>query len=215
MSNVPDFPVTTPFGWVPGYPLNNGYHNGIDYGCPVGTTVIVNGVTIGLTGNTGSSTGPHCHVGRWVGGKATDPGVGGGFTFQSAVVTEINEDNVNGKYVRVQGDGASWVYLHLSNNQLVSVGQELEGGEMAEPIIDNTNEARQIALEYGWEIAGDDPYLGRAVGKTELQYRTELAPSVKNIITQRTNELAEAQAHQGNCTPDEREYLDLLKKVSK
>jgi hypothetical protein len=56
--------------------------------------------------------------------------VGGGFTFQSATVTEVNQDSVNGKYVRVQGDGASWVYLHLSDNSLVKVGQELKGGDM-------------------------------------------------------------------------------------
>lgn len=127
------YPITTPFGWVDGYPLNQdaahpgqGFHNGIDYGCPAGTPVVVNGVTIGLSGNTGYSTGAHCHVGRWVGGKSTDPGVGGGFHFDDATVTECKEDATNGKYVRVQADGASWVYLHLSDNTLVSPGQELK-----------------------------------------------------------------------------------------
>lgn len=127
--NAQDYPVTTPFGQVAGYPLNNGFHNGIDYGCPVGTPVVVNGVRIGLSGNTGYSTGPHLHVGRWLNGQATDPA--GGFSFNSAVVTECKEDATNGKYVRVQADGASWVYLHMSDNTLVSAGQELKGDDMA------------------------------------------------------------------------------------
>lgn len=126
------YPVTENFGCQPGYPLNQnlcppgqGFHNGIDYGCPTGTPIVVNGVTIGLSGATGYVTGPHLHVGRWVNGKATNPGVGKGFTFKSAKVTEINQDATNGKYVRVQGDGASWVYLHLSKIGNIKVGQVL------------------------------------------------------------------------------------------
>lgn len=132
MADAATFPITTPYGKVAGYPLNNGFHNGIDYGAPTGSEVIVNGVVIGLTGATGYATGPHLHVGRWVGGTVTDPGVGGGFHFDSAVVTQISQDATNGKYVRVQGDGASWVYLHLSDNSKVSVGQVLQGDEMIE-----------------------------------------------------------------------------------
>lgn len=124
-----DYPVTTPYGFVPGYPLHNGFHQGIDYGCPVGTPVVVNGVTIGLSGNTGYTFGPHLHLGKWVGGVVQNP-LSGGFQFNSAVVTEINEDSDNGKYVRIQGDGASWVYLHLSDNSKVKVGQTLQGANM-------------------------------------------------------------------------------------
>lgn len=144
--NVTDYPITTPYGFVPGYPLNNGFHQGIDYGCPVGTPVVVNGVTIGLSGNTGYSSGPHCHVGKWIGGVVQNP-LNGGFTFNSAVVTEIGEDKTNGKYVRVQGDNASWVYLHLSNNSLVHIGQVLEGDTMVidDPIF------RRI-----WSLSGFD-----------------------------------------------------------
>lgn len=100
------------------------YHIGDDRAMPIGTPVIVNGVTIGLSGTRYG--GAHLHIGRFVGGGATNPN-GGGFSFTNAVVTEINEDDVNGKYVRVQADGASWVYLHLSNNNLVTVNQQLKG----------------------------------------------------------------------------------------
>lgn len=133
-----DYAVTTPYGQVAGYPLNGGFHMGIDYGAPEGTPVVVNGVVIGLSGATGYATGAHLHVGRWVGGTVTNPGVGGGFHFNSAKVTEIHtvNDGANGKYVRIQGDGASWVYLHLSQVK-VSVGQVLQGGEEVIPDQDN------------------------------------------------------------------------------
>lgn len=154
MKDASQFPVTELYGCQPGYPLNQnlcppgqGFHNGIDYGCPVGTPIVVNGVVIGLSGATGIVTGPHVHVGRWVNGKSTDPGVGNGFTFNSAVVTEINEDPTNGKYVRVQGDDASWVYLHMSDNSKVKVGQELKGENMTNPT------RQQIAAEWlGWNL---------------------------------------------------------------
>src|SRR4051812_20995397 len=123
-----DYPVTTPYGQVDGYPLNNGFHQGVDYGCPSGTPVVINGVTIGLSGATGYVQGAHLHVGRWVNGAVTNPGVGGGFNFNSAVVTQVASDATNGNYVRIQGDGASWVYLHLSK-QLVSVNQVLKEEE--------------------------------------------------------------------------------------
>ena len=123
-----DYPITTPYGQVAGYPLNGGFHRGEDRAMPVGTQVIVNGVLIGLSGNTGASTGPHLHVGRWVGGAVTAPN-GGGFNFNSAVVTEVGYDAASGNFIRIQADGASWVYLHLSK-QLVSKGQELKGEPM-------------------------------------------------------------------------------------
>lgn len=125
-----DYPVTTPYGWVAGYPLNNGFHNGIDYGCPMATPVVVNGVTIGLSNNTGASTGPHLHVGKYVGGTVQDPGVGNGFQFNSAVVYDTGSDSTNGNFVRITGDGALWNYLHLQKI-LVTKGQVLKGGDMS------------------------------------------------------------------------------------
>lgn len=137
MSDASTFPITELYGCQPGYPLNSnmcppgqGFHKGIDYGCPVGTPIVVNRVTIGISGATGAVTGPHVHVGRWVNGQSTDPGVGNGWKFNSAVVTEIGSDPTNGNFVRVQGDGASWVYLHMSDNSKVKVDQVLQGGDM-------------------------------------------------------------------------------------
>lgn len=160
--NVQDFPITTSYGWVKGYPLHldpvnhpgYGFHQGIDYGCPSGTPVIINGVTIGLSGSTGYSSGPHCHVGKWSGGQVLDPGVGNGFSFQSAIVTQVDEDNSDGKFVRVQGDGFSWVYCHLSDNSKVKVGQILKGEEVADIIDENLSKILQHGILARNGVAG-------------------------------------------------------------
>lgn len=110
-----DYPVTTPYGYVPGYPLNFGFHKGQDRAMPMGTPVEVNGVLIGLSGtNQGvDGAGPHLHVGKFINGAAFNP-AGGGFNLGRAVVYDTGEDAVNGKFVRVQTPEALWCYLHLS-----------------------------------------------------------------------------------------------------
>lgn len=197
--NIPDYPVTELFGCQPGYPLNTnlcppgqGYHNGIDYGCPTGTAIIVNGVTIGLSGATGEVTGPHCHVGKWVNGVALDPGVGNGFIFSSAVVTEVNEDSVNGKYIRVQGDSASWVYLHMSDNSLVKVNQVLEA-DMVQTEEDN----RGVFLA----VVGRNPYpqeVGRYIGQ---EWPDALKSCLDNADRQNINKMITAYYKNGSAIP--------------
>lgn len=145
MSDASTYPITENFGWQQGYPLHTtpsdpavpatektkypgagyGFHTGVDWGCPSGTPIVVNGVVIGLSGATGEVFGPHVHVGKFSSGICVNPGSPWNFT--SAVVTEIAEDSTNGKYVRIQADGSSYVYLHMSDNTKVEVGQELKG----------------------------------------------------------------------------------------
>lgn len=121
-----DYPVTTPYGYVTGYPLNNGFHRGEDRAMPIGTVVVVNGTEIGISGATGDVTGPHLHIGRWVNGAPTDP-AGQGFNLKAPVtVYDTGEDSVDGLYVRlVDGNGVLWVYLHLSDNTLVKKGDRI------------------------------------------------------------------------------------------
>lgn len=126
------YPITTDFGWIKGYPLNIdpttglGFHRGQDRFMPVGTPVFVNGVEIGLSGATGDVTGPHLHIGKFIGGSAVNPN-GQGFNLSSPFVYDTGFDSTDGNYIRLQDSaGVMWVYLHLSQT-LVSKAQILEG----------------------------------------------------------------------------------------
>lgn len=121
-----DYPITETYGYHADYPLNNGFHNGVDYGCPIGTPIVINGVQIGVSGATGAVSGQHLHVGHIVGGSPGPISPQDGRNVSGARVTEINEDATNGKYVRLaDADGTNWVYLHMSNNHVLNVGDVL------------------------------------------------------------------------------------------
>lgn len=120
-----DYPVTLSFGATP-YPYTaTKKHEGTDYGCPVGTPVVVSGVTIGLSGNTGTTTGPHLHVALYREGQH-----GGGiynsvtnrtyfnptdaFSITGTVVF-AGDNGSAGKEVTIRGDNGNFYrYLHLS-----------------------------------------------------------------------------------------------------
>lgn len=126
--NANEYDVTQPYGYDPSYPLNNGFHRGIDYGAPEGTPLVINGIRVALTGSTGAATGPHLHLGKWQGNTVLDPG-NGGFNFDNAVVAKVGYDNTNGNYIKINADGYTWIYCHLSQ-VLVNEGQELKGAKM-------------------------------------------------------------------------------------
>jgi hypothetical protein len=126
-----DYGVTTPYGQIPGYPLNGGYHSGEDRIMPINTPIVINNTTtIGFSGNSGSSTGAHLHIGRFMNGQPTNP-QGRGFTLPApAIVTDTGQDATNGKYVGLRdAQGVRWVYCHLnvisvSKNQVIQAGED-------------------------------------------------------------------------------------------
>lgn len=131
---------------------------------PINTPVLVNGVRIGVSGNTGLSSGPHLHIGRFVNGRDTPPR-GGGFNVSGAVVTGVGSDPTDGNYVRVQdADGASWVYLHLTS-QSVKVGDKLIGTGVN---IVNYDQVDSMAHAYLNDSIANNPglkyYVGQPVG---------------------------------------------------
>lgn len=154
-----DYPITTDYGQIPGYPLNGGFHRGQDRAMPTGTPILVNGTLIGLSGNTGASTGSHLHIGRWVGGQPTNP-QGGGFNVAGAVVSRTGSDDTNGNFVAVKdADGSEWVYLHLSKI-LVKAGQPLEGNDML-----NYDQVDSMAHAYLNDSIANNPGLKQYVDK--------------------------------------------------
>lgn len=215
-----DYPITEEYGWQISYPLHTspadpavpsnekenypgtgyGFHTGRDWGCPMGTPIIVNGVQIGLSGNTGETFGPHVHVGRYVGGVATNPETP--WVFNSAVVTEIGEDATNGKYVRVQADGASYVYLHMSQ-QTATKGQVLKGGNMG--ISQDELALLTSSILNRQPTAGDSGYVGRSWQEVATEFYN--SGEHKAIIAQydRANEL-EKQAKNPDVTVNGQPY---------
>lgn len=80
--------------------------------------------------------------------------------------------------------GASRVPVETvtSFDQYINPDEWLKGEDEMQPLIESSHQARVIALEYALDIAGDDPFLARAVGSTELAYRTSLAGMVNNNV---------------------------------
>ena len=99
-------------------------HRGNDRACPVGTPVVISGVTIGLTGKTGFATGPHLHT-----QAGTDKACQKTFNpapleFQPGVVVNAGTGRTWGKFVTIQVGSKFITYCHLSKIS-VNIGRVL------------------------------------------------------------------------------------------
>lgn len=141
--NFPYGATDPPYG-TPSLP----YHRGEDRPCPRGTPVVINGVTIGLTGDTPGPPyclGPHLHIQEWQGNVVTTRKPCNSF-IPGAVVATGNASQW-GNYVTIRNaDGWNTTYCHLSRID-VRGGQIIgapapnppKGGDMAEKITVDTS----------------------------------------------------------------------------
>lgn len=126
-----DYPVTFGYGAQDGYYYGpNGivgpYHRGNDREMQIGTPVKVGNKVIGLSGNSGTTGGPHLHIGAFKGTQDINPGP---FEFLPGTVIATGYDPTMGNYIKIDvGGGVLTVYMHLSQIN-VNVGDKL-GEEM-------------------------------------------------------------------------------------
>jgi len=133
MKSLIDYPINFPYGattapYSPAHP-----HRGDDRACPVGTPIVIEGVTIGLTGMTGWATGPHCHIQEWhnINTNVRKPQN----AFRAGTVVKTGVHNQFGNFIDIKtSDGWVDTYAHLSKIN-VTVGQVIKKGEaMAEKV---------------------------------------------------------------------------------
>lgn len=125
-----DYPITFGYGaktTINGSPYT---HRGLDRSMPTGVPVVVQGVQIGISGNTGLSTGPHLHTQAGKDAWAQNTIHPGAYEFKPGTVVGFRTTDSGswGKYVRVKNDDGTYVvYAHLSQ-VTTSVGTRLAGG---------------------------------------------------------------------------------------
>lgn len=148
-----DYKISFPYGatsapYSPSHP-----HRGDDRACPTGTPVVINGVTIGLTGATGFVDGPHLHVQEWHNNyldirKPQN-------AFKGGIVTNIDPNGTQGdgsfgKFITVKtADGWSDSYCHLSEIK-VKIGQELKAVQGGNDMYPNQGDLTNFYNSTGW-----------------------------------------------------------------
>lgn len=113
MKDLAQYKITFPYGATSPPYSSTRPHRGDDRACPIGTPILIGSTNVALTGNTGLSTGPHCHVQEWQNLKSNTRKPQN--AFKGGLVYEVKTAADLGNYVTIRAeDGWNTTYAHLS-----------------------------------------------------------------------------------------------------
>lgn len=127
-----DYKVTFPYGATTAPYTPSRPHRGNDRAAPLGTPVVVQGVTIGLVGATGFATGSHLHT-----QAGTDQACQNTFDptpleFQAGTVVDFGYGSQWGNYITLKVGTKYITYCHLSKIN-VTLGQVIKKENLVKP----------------------------------------------------------------------------------
>lgn len=136
--SLKDYPIS--FGYLETATINGKpyVHRGSDRAAPTGTKIIIGNTTIGEVGNTGLSTGSHCHLqagkDEWAQNTINpDP-----YWFKEGTVHNTGYGDQWGNYICIKVGDVYVYYCHLSKIN-VSKGQKITKGDDMIPTRDLLN----------------------------------------------------------------------------
>lgn len=145
------------------------YHRGADRACPIGTPIVINGQTIGLTGNTGLSSGPHCHTQAMKNSQDLNPAP---YEFKGGKVTRARYQYDFGNVVGIKVGTVEIFYAHLSKINVKigdTIGDDMYKGKSAKHWYNEYQKYRKFTIR--WRTRYQDLYkkiksgLGKYLGR--------------------------------------------------
>lgn len=134
------------------------YHRGEDYPTPKGTPLTI-GRVIGLTGDSGFTSGPHLHIQEWKGSVYTTRKPQNAFKGGTVVAASNNTNQQWGRHITVLGkDGWNTTYAHLDKTS-VKIGQTIKEEAMC------TLHMLTLIFDYRFGVPPDQKAIDTFVGK--------------------------------------------------